>query len=82
MKVRTLEIENFRGIRNMTLNFHDRINVLVGENGAGKSSVLDTLSILMFQYVRAMLRLKPRKGNYGEFDINNESTYYTLNIKL
>ena len=44
MHVKTLHIENFRGIRNMELELHPRMNVLIGVNGAGKSSVLDALA--------------------------------------
>ncbi|MDP8207949.1 MAG: AAA family ATPase [Candidatus Electryonea clarkiae] len=46
MKVKKLEINQFRGINEMTLNFNDQVNVLVGVNGAGKSSILDALVIM------------------------------------
>lgn len=47
MKIESLTLTNFRGIRDMTLEFNERLTVLVGVNGAGKSTVLDALAILL-----------------------------------
>lgn len=47
MKITGLEIQNFRGIKSAQFTFHNRLNVFIGENGAGKSAVLDCLAILL-----------------------------------
>lgn len=41
-----LEIENFRAIPSLTLSFQPGLNVLIGENNASKSAVIDALRIL------------------------------------
>ena len=41
MKVKRLTMRSFRGIDNLTLDFDPNINVLIGNNGVGKSSVLE-----------------------------------------
>jgi len=38
-------IKNFRGIENITLNFNKGLNVLIGENNAGKSAIIDALRV-------------------------------------
>lgn len=43
--LRTVTIENFRGIRHMELELDPRVTVLFGRNAAGKSTVLDALAI-------------------------------------
>ncbi len=43
MKIQRLEIENFRGIREMQIDFHPRLNVFAGMNGVGKTTILDAL---------------------------------------
>ena len=43
MRLSRLELENFRGFERLVLEFEQRLTVLVGENGSGKSSVLDAL---------------------------------------
>lgn len=47
MKIISLDIQNFRGIQSARFAFHDRLNVFIGENGAGKSTVLNCLAILL-----------------------------------
>jgi len=40
-------IKNFRGIENITLNFNKGLNVLIGENNAGKSAIIDALRLCL-----------------------------------
>ncbi|MDQ7015933.1 MAG: AAA family ATPase [Gammaproteobacteria bacterium] len=47
MKITKLEIQAFRSVQSLKFEFHERLNVLVGVNGAGKSSVLDAVAILL-----------------------------------
>ncbi len=44
MKLKSVKIENFRAIKMLELELHPQLTVLVGENGAGKTSVLDALA--------------------------------------
>ncbi len=43
MKVKNLEIQNFRNISNLNLNFDDEINVICGENAQGKTNIIEAL---------------------------------------
>lgn len=45
MKINDIHIVNFKGIDNKSFEFNPQFNVLIGENGAGKSSILDAVSI-------------------------------------
>ena len=46
LKITQLQLTNFRGFESLTLDLSKaQTTVLVGENGAGKSSVLDALAI-------------------------------------
>ncbi len=45
MRLTKLHIENFRGIEKFEIDFLDQFTVLIGENGTGKTSVLDALAI-------------------------------------
>ncbi|MDW3210872.1 MAG: AAA family ATPase [Reichenbachiella sp.] len=40
-------IKNFRGINNVSLTFNKGLNVLIGENNAGKSAIIDALRICL-----------------------------------
>lgn len=43
MKVEQIRLTNYRGHENLTIDFEDNFNVLVGANGTGKTSVLNSL---------------------------------------
>jgi len=58
MRVEKLELTNFRGIRQLTLEFPTQTTVLVGINGVGKSAVLDALALLMGQFIAAVTLTK------------------------
>ncbi|HAG85203.1 MAG TPA: ATP-binding protein [Cyanobacteria bacterium UBA12227] len=52
MKVKRLKINSFRGIGNLILEFDETDpTVLIGINGAGKSSILDCLAVLLSHFV-------------------------------
>lgn len=46
MKINSLEISNFRSLGSLTLANPGRINLLVGKNNSGKTSVLESLRVL------------------------------------
>ena len=45
MNIQSIKIRNFRGFENFEAELHPQLTVVVGNNGAGKSSLLDALSI-------------------------------------
>lgn len=53
MKLNKIEITNFRCFESLALNFHSEVNVIVGANGAGKTSILDAVAIALYEIVAA-----------------------------
>ncbi|MEZ8834752.1 AAA family ATPase [Vibrio cyclitrophicus] len=51
MKLKTLTLENFRGFKRFECDFQPGINVLVGLNGFGKSSLLDAVMLAYAQFI-------------------------------
>jgi predicted ATP-binding protein involved in virulence len=45
MRIDRLLVENFKGFERREFAFHPEFNLVVGENGSGKSSVLDALAV-------------------------------------
>ena len=50
--VKSLLIKGFKKFEKLHIDFHDRINILVGENEAGKSTVLEALRLVFQQTCR------------------------------
>lgn len=44
-----LKLNNFKSYKNQTINFDEGISVIVGENGAGKSTILEAISFALFK---------------------------------
>ena len=44
---KNIEISNFRGIRHLSIGDFARVNVFLGHNNSGKSSILEALMLLM-----------------------------------
>lgn len=71
MKIRSLNLTHFRGAVALPLAFDDRLNVFFGVNGAGKSTVLDALA-LMLSWAVSRIRNAGASGRpIGEEDITN-----------
>lgn len=49
-----IEIENFRSIVSMELNFKPGVNLLIGDNGVGKTSILDAIVIALGGYLNGV----------------------------
>lgn len=65
MRVDELKLTNFRGVLDTEIKFQPGFNLIVGVNGAGKSSVLDALRILLSQ-VMPMFAPAPRSNHVIE----------------
>lgn len=46
MYLSNIHIENYKGLKSLTVNFHKDINVIVGENGGGKTALIDAIRLL------------------------------------
>lgn len=47
--IKSIYIDGFKKFRTFTLNFNEDLNILVGENEAGKSTILEALMIVLNQ---------------------------------
>ena len=53
MKIQKLQLENFRGFKGKhKIEFKPDVNIFVGLNGAGKTTVLDAISIFLRQFIK------------------------------
>jgi AAA domain, putative AbiEii toxin, Type IV TA system/AAA ATPase domain len=61
-------IDGFRGLRHLRLDGLGRINILVGENNSGKTSVLEALSILCNAFEPYEWVSMVRRRDFGRLD--------------
>ena len=48
MRLKTLQLVNFRNYDNLHINFNEKINLLVGKNGQGKTNIVESIYMLSF----------------------------------
>ena len=53
MKLSKVEITNFRCFESLTIPLQSDVNVFVGVNGAGKTTILDAIAIALYEIVAA-----------------------------
>ena len=46
MKLKNLNLSNFRNHENIYFDFDDNINIFLGNNGAGKTNILESIYVL------------------------------------
>lgn len=80
MHIQTLTLTNYRGARSLSLDLHERLNVFVGVNGAGKSTMLDAATI-MLSWVVSRIRHPGTSGRpISEDDIANRQSSASLEL--
>lgn len=83
MKVTKLELRNFRGLRKIEMNsFDPHINVIVGVNGSGKSSILDCIAVLLSRMFGRIQSERNTGRSFPESDIRNGAAETTNAIKI
>ena len=84
MRFTSLRMKDFRATRDLEIGFEPDVTVIVGRNGAGKTSILDALCIMM-QFVRAHLD-SPRRGNldlpHSNRDIRIDAASFELQLEF
>jgi len=47
IKIKKITLKNFKGFENREFSFSDRFNLLLGDNGSGKTAVLEALKLIL-----------------------------------
>ena len=60
MEFKRVVIQNFKGIENMELTFFPGVNLILGENGVGKTSVLEAMTIAFGDFFNGIAGVNKR----------------------
>lgn len=74
MKLQEITLNNFKGCHDVHITFNDDFTVIIGANGAGKSTILDAVSIVL-SWLIARIRNAKGQGRY----ISEEEIYNGYN---
>lgn len=65
--IKSISINNFRCFENLTIEGCERINVIVGDNGTGKTALLEALFLALAGNTSVAVRLRQWRGLEGMF---------------
>ncbi len=84
MRFTSLHMKDFRATRDLEIGFEPDMTVIVGRNGAGKTSILDALCIMM-QFSRLHISGQ-RQGDavvrHSDLDVRKQSEGYALALNF
>ncbi|NCR70868.1 MAG: AAA family ATPase [Microcystis aeruginosa LG13-12] len=71
MRIKSIKLINYRGAVSLNIDFHRQLNVFIGVNGAGKSTILDSLAIMLSWLVNRLKNTNASGRKISETEINN-----------
>ncbi|MBC3910182.1 N-6 DNA methylase [Undibacterium umbellatum] len=72
LTLRTINLRNFRGYRDFSTSIHKNLTVLVGENGAGKTSILEAIAASLGPFLTSIPEAKGRLLRKSDIRISAE----------
>ncbi len=82
MKVRNIKIENYRSIKEISINLSEKLNVFVGVNGSGKTTILDALSTSLSWLVNRIQKQNSLGTHISELDIRYDSPFSLIELSV
>ena len=76
MRIKEIVLKNFRCYQDLKIDLDEKYTVLIGSNGAGKSTILDAISISLGGYISSFDRL------YGILKDDSHYKMYELGSKI
>jgi predicted ATP-binding protein involved in virulence len=71
MRIKNINIVNFKGFENKTINFNGNLTVVIGNNTAGKTTLLKALQVGLGAYLQSLKQLPggvPYRRNFSSLD--------------
>ena len=72
MSIQKIVVKNYKLLKNITINLNHEINLFVGDNDAGKSTILETLSILTMGKLNGFSFDRQLKVNLFNTDVRKQ----------
>jgi predicted ATP-binding protein involved in virulence len=82
MIIKELYIEHFTQFTNLTVELSNDVTVFIGNNGAGKTSLLRALTILLTWFIARIEREKGIGSPILDSDIENNAKYSKISIDV
>lgn len=82
MYISNIKIKNFRNFRDISIEFRDGINILIGQNNAGKSNVLKALALIFGNRVKKQLVINDIYNGLSLEELKSEPPKISISVSL
>jgi predicted ATP-binding protein involved in virulence len=82
MQISRLTLTQFRAFEQVALDFYPGMNLLIGINGVGKSSILDALRVMLSQVVPRLTAAKKQELHFQSSDITVGRNLLTAELQF
>ena len=82
MNILNLELKNYRGFEEISLNFDSQINVIIGNNASGKTALLDAITIAGSSFLRGIGGVQSANIQPDDVRIKSFSNGSIINTEL
>jgi len=82
VQIKTIKLENFRGIKEQSIELVPNINVFVGINGSGKSTILDAIAISLSWLVEGIQKIESKGESIPYGSIKNGTDYASILLEV
>ena len=82
LHVKYLSLINFKGLRKISFDFDKRLNVIIGINGSGKSSILFGLAMALSRFIGRIRSLNSNGILFDKDYIKNGEKASEISVKM
>lgn len=84
MKITKIHLENFRGYKSLDLSFNSEFNFIIGDNGSGKTALLEALTVAVGTFFLGIRNVNSRNIAKRDIRINSNeiSEEYAYPVKV
>jgi predicted ATP-binding protein involved in virulence len=82
MRIKSLQLTNFRCFENLELEFADRLTVILGINGSGKTAILDALNFPVERFIMNLHTKRTFTSYIDAKDVKNGTNSCSLEFKV
>lgn len=84
MRIKSLKVKDFYILKDFEINFNNNLSVLIGENGSGKSTILELIADI-FGHLHKFFVLNDKRAAFVEnyeiiYDYTKDNELYTIEI--
>jgi predicted ATP-binding protein involved in virulence len=82
LQIKKITINNFKSIQKQSIQLLPNINVFVGVNGSGKSTILDSIAISLSWLINRIQRENTPGKHIDELDIKNDTNSAKIELEF